>query len=727
MRNVDSFYNSKKATKFDKFVDLIYYLVKIFLVFGLLITFLNVFVDYIYDYDIPWVSITTLWVGVAIFLLSGICSTQSRDHAKVLLIYNSLNGSKKLIVDHFSLAILLSYAVLMILGGFVPAGDSLLGWDLYGSTILLPIPATMKPLILISIVLIVIGTLNNLIIDWYESGLINQRIFSKVYWYSKIFEIKKTKLRNLQLNLFLILTCLLVTVIFSIFLLYNYFCQNCFSEFGGLTILLTLFLGVIFLILLGIPIGFAAGFLGAIVILLNDYSELYLVMTEVYELSIKKDIIVIPFFVLLVKLIELSKIPHDLYNSLKTIVFRASKSTPFIVLVMTIIMAAMFGVVEGLVVIFGSIVLPHFLSAGFNKKQAVGFIGAGGTLAMIIPISVLLIVYGTQLLDSQEVIIEAEIVDFLNASYVPGVIISLLFVSYFAISSKLRLDKIFKPQVFVKQNYDKYFLDWLIFISPLMFGVLNVLVANFADPERVDQLIVFIVSSTILAFGIVSKLKRGQYFQISRGLLPPYVIIILVFGSIYGNLATITEATALGVIVVLLLFILRGEFKLKTFSEGVRYTIQLIGKNLWLTFGIGVFVVAIKLTNTDDLITTFVEKAEYSSYTKLLLILLIIYVLGLFLDWLCLLLIIVPLFEQTISNLGYDYLWFGVLFVITMQIAFLTPRFGSVGVKLQDLEIEIDYKIIKQSVVPYIFILLFVLILIIIFPEISLFLVNILR
>ncbi len=183
------------------------------------------------------------------------------------------------------------------------------------------------------------------------------------------------------------------------------------------TLSLLLLIGIFVLLAIGVPLGFATGLLGAIIIFSNfGMPGLGLVMQRVYDLAITYSIIAVPLFIVMASLLERSGIAKDMYNALNIALGRLRGGVAIVTTVMAVIMAAMSGIIGGEIVLLGLVALPQMLRLGYNKCLAIGTICAGGSLGTMIPPSVVLIIFG--------LITETSITALFTAAFVPGLMLA---------------------------------------------------------------------------------------------------------------------------------------------------------------------------------------------------------------------------------------------------------------------------------------------------------------
>ena len=487
------------------------------------------------------------------------------------------------------------------------------------------------------------------------------------------------------------------------------------------TMLVGIFAGIIILLSAGVPIGFASGVLGAVVIWLNfGLPGLGLVMIRVSDLTSTASLVAIPFFILMASLLERSGIAQDVFDALSHLLRRARGGLAVATALLAVILASMSGIIGGEIVLLGLVALPQLLRLGYDKYLAIGTICAGGSLGAIIPPSIVIIIYG--------LIAETSIIKLFTALIVPGFMLAGSYVAYIIIRTQLNAKLAPLPQ-HCKDDISKIgselWSDFLILLSPFAIGAFGVVVANKLGAEVVEQTATFVFSSTFAMLVIISWLRGRQNNQIARGLLPLLLIIDLVLGSIYGGVTTITEAAVMGVVASLIVIFLRRELEIFTIMGALEQMFRSVGAILWVTFGATVLAGAFTLSGGAQYVSATIVDLNAPPIVVILMMLLIFFILGLFMDWIGIILITMPVFLPIVLQLGYDPIWFGVLFCVSMQIAFLTPPFGSAAFYLKSVAPpDIDLVTIYRSFGPFILLQIAVLTVLVAFPEISLFLVR---
>jgi tripartite ATP-independent transporter DctM subunit len=449
------------------------------------------------------------------------------------------------------------------------------------------------------------------------------------------------------------------------------------------TISVALLIGMIVLLAIGMPLGFASGFLAVLVLLMKfgpDFlfgnfgsGPLNILSQRMYGLTTDYVLISVPLFIFMACLLERSGIARDMYSSINIWLSRTRGGIAIVTAVMAIIMAAMSGIIGGEVVLLGLIALPQMLRLGYDQNLAVGTICASGSLGTMIPPSIVLIIYG--------LITETSIHALFRAAFVPGLLLGGLYIVYIIIRTRLHPEQ-----------------------APLPEGGGDV---TFAD-----------------------KLK-----SLPR-LVPPLLVVLVVLGSIYGGITGITEAAGMGTIAVLVIILLRRELSWLLFREALMRTFKSTGTILWVTFGATALAGAYSIAGGPTYVANLIVGAEMSTFVVLLVMMLIFLFLGAIMDWVGIVLLVMPVFLPIVKALPVEELglvgmtldasavsiWFGILFCVNMQVSFLSPPFGPAAFYLKSVAPpHITLPDIFRGFMPFIGIQLLVLAIVLLWPGITMF------
>ncbi|MDF2781310.1 MAG: siaT 17 [Geminicoccaceae bacterium] len=422
------------------------------------------------------------------------------------------------------------------------------------------------------------------------------------------------------------------------------------------TISLLLLVGILVLIALGVPLALTTGMLGVLLVYYKfGIPGLGLVMQRMYGLATEYVIIAVPLFILMASLLERSGIARDMYDALNVWLSRMRGGVAVVTMVMAIIMAAMSGIIGGEIVLLGLVALPQMLRLGYDQNLSIGTVCAGGSLGTMIPPSIVLIVYG--------LITETSVHSLFIAAVIPGLMMGGIYIAYIVVRT------------------------WL---NPAL------------APET---------GSAGAGLSFLERLRR------TWGVLPPLALVVVVLGSIYGGITSITEAAGIGCVGALAIIAARRELNLTMLLEALTQTFRAVGTIIWVTFGATILAGAYNLAGGSTYVANLIIGLELPPLGVILLMMLIFLLLGMFMDWVGIVLLAMPVFLPIVTKLGYDPVWFGILFCINMQVSFLSPPFGPAAFYLKSVAPpEISLVDIYKSFGPFICLQLLVLALVLFFP-----------
>ncbi len=385
-----------------------------------------------------------------------------------------------------------------------------------------------------------------------------------------------------------------------------------------------------------------------------------LITSRMYSFVTSYVFLAVPMFVLMAAMLDRSGIAHDLFDAMRLFARKLRGGVAIQTLVVAVILASMSGVIGGETVLLGMLALPQMLRLGYDKKLAIGTCCAGGALGTMLPPSIVLIIYG--------------------------------------LTAGVSIDELFKGA----------FLPAAILAA---FYVIYVLAVSYFNPQLAP-----LPSAQELA---ESKAKETRYF---KSLFFPLLSIIIVLGSIYGGIATVTEASALGVVGIMLSAWIRQELSFEMLKESCLATMRTCGMIIWIGIGATALVGVYNLMGGIQFVEQTILALSNGDPTSTLLIMMaILLVLGMFLDWVGVALLTMPIFVPIIKSLGMDPIWFGVVFCMNMQVSFLSPPFGPAAFYLKSVAPpDFSLGLIFRSLFPFIMLQIIALALLIIFPELAL-------
>ena len=424
-------------------------------------------------------------------------------------------------------------------------------------------------------------------------------------------------------------------------------------EIGTLSIILIV--GLLALISIGVPMGFASGFMGAVLVFLYiGEHALGILLSRYYSLVVTYSFLSVPLFIFMASLLERSNIARDLYDALNAWLRKARGGVGVVTAIMATIMAAMSGIIGGEIVLLGLIALPQMLRLKYDQDMSIGIICASGSLGTMIPPSIVLIIYGLTT--------ETSITMLFQEAIVPGLMISGLIITYILIRTRLQ------PHL-----------------------------APISDEP---------------------PLTLKEKMSYLPGLLPPIGIVIIVLGSIYSGITGITEAAGMGVVATLIIIFARKELTLFLFKDALTRTFKASGTILTITFGATVLAGAYSLAGGPKYVAETILAYDLKPMYLIFMMQLMFLVMGAFMDWVGIVLLAMPVFLPIVLALGFDPIWFGILFCVNMQVSFLSPPFGPAAFYLKSVAPpHISLTDIFRGFAPFIVIQLIVLACVMFFPE----------
>lgn len=427
-----------------------------------------------------------------------------------------------------------------------------------------------------------------------------------------------------------------------------------------LTILI-MFGSLLFVVLLGVPIGFALGSIAiGIILFLQGPNALITIAYSTFALMWQILFMTVPLFVFMGAVLQRSGIAEGLYEAS----YRWAGSTRGGLAIGTVIVgvffAAMTGITGASTITMGLIAIPSMLSRGYDKKLAVGCVAGSGSLAILIPPSVPMVLLA--------LFTRQSVGKMLMGGIVPGLLIASLFLIY------IMLISFFRPTT-----------------CP-------------AHPQQ---------------FSIREKI------QFSCGFILPLVIIGLVLGSMFFGMATPTEAAALGALCTVCCCGFKKKLNWQLIKLATFDTFMLTGVVMWIGFGAQCFSTTFTSIGGIDFIAELIIGFDLNRWLVFALISLILLALGCFLDPTSIIMIAGPISFSILIPLGFNPIWWGVIFVILLECGYLTPPFGFNLFYLKSIvPPTISMGDIIGSIWPWFFMLLFGVFILTIFPELVLFIPN---
>ncbi|MEL6782960.1 MAG: TRAP transporter large permease subunit, partial [Pseudomonadota bacterium] len=488
------------------------------------------------------------------------------------------------------------------------------------------------------------------------------------------------------------------------------------------TISLILLIGMLMLLAIGMPLGFASGFLAVLVMVLKFEPSLIwdplsfgqgiltrnfgsgpmnILAQRLYGITTNYVLISVPLFIFMATLLERSGIARDMYSSLSVWMSRTRGGIAVVTAVMAIVMAAMSGIIGGEVVLLGLIALPQMLRLGYNQNLAIGTICASGSLGTMIPPSIVLIFYG--------LITETSIHALFKAAFLPGFMLATCYIIYILVRTRMNPELAPLPEPaendMTMQQKGLYGGTLIVMLLGIFSAVvvarwtyLN-LGAAYWSPKMIDENTGMVDQLTLWTFVFIAALCAIHLFYVvgtqvmkeawerGRGMVAPMMVVFVVLGSIYGGITGITEAAAMGSIAVLFLIWLRGEFSFNLLREASMRTFKSTGTIIWVTFGATALAGAYTIAGGPTYVANLIVGYDLPTMGVLLVMMVIFLFLGAFMDWTGIVLLVMPVFLPIVVKLPIEELglfgqldsrtmvqvWFGILFCVNMQVSFLSP------------------------------------------------------
>ena len=532
------------------------------------------------------------------------------------------------------------------------------------------------------------------------------------------------------------------------------------------TISLVLLLGLLILLAIGMPLGLASAVMAVAVLVMKfepalivdpmsfgdglltrkfGTGPLNIVAQKIYGLLTDYVLISIPLFIFMASLLERSGIAKGMYTSLNVWLSGVRGGIAIVTSVMAVIMAAMSGIIGGEVVLLGLIALPQMLRLGYNQNLAIGTICASGSLGTMIPPSIVLIIYG--------LITETSIKALFTGAFVPGLMLAMMFILYIIIRTQLNPEQAPLPEL--KPGDPQGAEKWALFgafLSIITAGfcfalLLRVVFFTLAGQNTFEEGVDAITYGTpdyIPWFGGLTALSLALIFfvfgvararigwNMGKGLIAPIIVIGVVLGSIYGGISGITEAAGMGVVAVLIISVFRGEASFDLVWDSLMRTLKSTGTIIWVTIGAATLAGAYTIAGGPQYVAELIIGFDMPTMGIILMMMLILLFMGAFMDWVGIVLLIIPVFLPIVQRLPIEEIgligqleprhlsvWFGVLFCMNMQVSFLSPPFGPAAFYLKSVApAHISLTDIFKGFLPFICVQLLALTVMLIWPNI---------
>lgn len=430
-------------------------------------------------------------------------------------------------------------------------------------------------------------------------------------------------------------------------------------EVGLLTVLI--FGMLIVLLALGLPIAFTlSGIAILFILILWGPSGLLMIASSAYGQSGSFVLVAAPLFIFMAVVLEGSGMAEDLYDMMHKWLGAVPGGLASGTVVICAIFAAMAGISGVATVTMGLIAMPAMLSRGYDRKMVVGGIACGGALGIIIPPSIIAVLYGS--------ITGTSVGKLFMGSMVPGILIAVVMIIYITIRC---------------------------IINPAMGPI----VPKEERPGWKEKMISL------------------------KGVILPLALILVVLGTIYSGIGTPTEASGIGALGALVCAAINRKLNWKNLKLASVRALNVTVMAIWIVIGANAFAAIYTAGGASDLMLSIVNSLNIPPLAIIGLMMFVFLILGMFMDPMGMLMICAPVFLPVIEALGFDPTWFGVLFILNSGMAYITPPFGFNLFYMRAI-VPADMKMeeIYVSVVPYVGCQAFVLLLVLFFPQIAMWL-----
>ena len=428
---------------------------------------------------------------------------------------------------------------------------------------------------------------------------------------------------------------------------------------------LVMFAVLFLLLLLGFPVAFT---LGAVALTFGSiflgFDFFDLLPLRIWGIMTNFTLLAVPLFVFMGVVLEKSGIAEELLETMGRLFRQVRGGLAISVVLVGALLAATTGVVGASVVTMAVIALPSMLKHGYAPSLAGGTIAASGTLGQIIPPSIILILLGD--------VIGVPVGELFIAAAIPGMLLVAAYISYIA------------------------FIAWK---HPSLAPAIQ------TTTDNTDKLAL----------------------QVIKSLLPPLALILAVLGSIFFGIASPTESAAVGALGAMLLAAIHGRLKVPNLTMAMQQTTRLTSMVFLILIGATAFGLVFVGMGGDNLIFDIFNGLPGGKWSFLILSMLLIFILGFFLDFIEICFIVVPIIAPVAIHMGLDPLWFALLIALNLQTSFLTPPFGFSLFYLKASAPALKLQDIYHGIIPFIVIQLIVLGLVIAWPGITLWLPGLMQ
>ena len=437
---------------------------------------------------------------------------------------------------------------------------------------------------------------------------------------------------------------------------------------------LIMFGSLLALLMAGLPLAFVTGGLACVFLfVLGDERALNIVPSRIFPLMTNYQLSAIPLFIFMAAMLERAGLINEMFDVIYKVLGGVRGGLAAATVLASTVLAAMVGVIGAAVVTMGIIALPAMLNRGYDPKIAMGSIMAGGTLGILIPPSILAIIYA--------VVAEQSVGELFIGAVIPGLMLSSFYILYAVIRCTINPD-----------------------LGP--------------------------------AIPVSERVSNIEKIRLIGRMSAPIALIVVVLGVIFSGVATPVEAAGIGTFGAFIVAAIHRKLDWQTVREASLTTLKASAMVIWIMFGATIFVGLYVLEGGQQFVQESLAATGLGPWGILILMQVLLVILGMFLDWVGILLLCVPIFVPIIKALGAQafglesaddlVLWFGVLYLVNMQMSFLSPPFGYALFYLRGVApAEIPMSDIFKSALPFLALQLVGLVVCMLVPEVITWLPNI--
>lgn len=421
-------------------------------------------------------------------------------------------------------------------------------------------------------------------------------------------------------------------------------------------------------LMVGVSTGFPLGFvLGGIAVAFGlvfwGPHIMLLFVSRAYGMMSSYLLVAVPLFVIMGYFMEQSGIAERLYDGLHHLAGPVNGGLAIATILVCTLFAACTGIIGASVVAMGLLALPMMLKYGYSKELATGTVCAGGDLGIFIPPSIMLVIFGSYT--------NLSVGKLFMGAFIPGFMLSALYIGYIAVYCAI------KPKM-----------------GPAM-----------SPEERAMTPIGIRIRKTV------------------TGVIPPVVLILLVLGTIFAGIATPTEAAAVGAFAALMMGVGYREITIDKLKKAAYGTLKTTAMVLMIMLGASCFTAVFLGLGGGEVVTNALVGTGLGKFGLLAVMLFIVFILGMFIDWIGILLICIPVFMPIADTLGFDPIWFAIIICLDLQMSFITPPYAGAtfylkGIAPPGVELVHMYK----GVVPYLILIGVCIFFCVLFPDLVLWL-----